>query len=139
MNGGLLEIALIAAGILLFLALVGLMVFAILRQQRVELERARARRAELLRRAEQAAPARARIVRAQPAAGQGMAATLSVTLQLEVTPPGGAPYPASAVWLVEKPLLGGLQPGNEISVRIDRQDAQIVYPDMGGARYVGKF
>ncbi len=136
MNGGLFEIALIAAGVVLFLALVGLIVFAVVRQQRVEMERARARRAELLRRAEQAIPATATLLAIRTATP---GATASVTLRLQVAPPDGAPYPASAVWLVERPLLDSLQPGKEISVKIDREDAQIVYPNVEGARYVGKF
>lgn len=140
MNGGLFEMALIAAGIVLFLALVGLVVFAILRQQRVEMERARARQAELLRRVERAIPAKATILSARTVAlGGQTAAMASATLRLQVAPPGGATYLASAIWLVALPLLSSLQEGNEVPVKIDAEDAQIVYPNLGGARYVGKF
>lgn len=140
MNGGLFELALIAVGIVLFLALVGLVVFAILRQQRVEMERARARQADLLRRAERAVPAMATILSTRTAVlGGQTAAMASATLRLQVVPPGGAPYTASAVWLVERSLVGSLQAGKEVPVKIDAEDAQIVYPNVRGARYVGKF
>lgn len=140
MNGGRFEIVLVAAGIVLFLTLVGLVVFALLRQQRLEMERAQARQAELLRRAEQAVPGRARIISARlVTTSQREAALLSVALQLEVRPQDKYPYLASAVWLVEASSMASLQAGSEISIRIDQKDEQIVYPNMGGARYVGKF
>lgn len=139
MNGGWFEIVLVAAGIVLFLTLVGLVVFALLRQQRLEMERAQARQAELLRRAEQAVAAEAKIVSVRVAMpAEEMVSVASVTLRLQVYPSQETPYLASAIWLVELPALSDLQAESNVAVKIDREDAHIIYPNIQGARYVGK-
>jgi hypothetical protein len=57
-------------------------------------------------------------------------------VQLSVTPPGHQPYFASNNWEVEKTALAYLQPGSEVAVKIDTQDASIIYPNTGWATYL---
>jgi hypothetical protein len=59
-------------------------------------------------------------------------------LSLRVAPPEGEPYTARTAWLVEVARMSSLQPGQEIQVRIDLQDRQIIYPGADWARYIPK-
>ncbi len=57
-------------------------------------------------------------------------------LSLEVTPPGGAPYYTRTTWLVEIARMSMLQPGQQLSVKIDQQDPNLIYPNADWAKYV---
>ncbi len=62
-----------------------------------------------------------------PSTGQ-----VRVRLQMRVTGHGGDPYNASAVWLVDDVHLPQTQPGAEVSVKVNRDHPNLVYPNMPG-------
>jgi hypothetical protein len=66
----------------------------------------------------------------------GAAGWARYELSLEVTAPGGAPYQASANWMVEVTQLSMLQPGQQLSVRIDQQDPSIIHPNAAWAKFI---
>lgn len=61
-----------------------------------------------------------------------------MTLTLEVTPPKGAPYRASVVWLVDLSALHLTAAGSHVPVRLDAADPQKVYPAVPWASYVSR-
>ena len=71
-------------------------------------------------------PAQARIVSVQDLGGSirigGQMPQHRLTIQLEVMPPGGAPYPATATQLVSMLHVARLQPGATVQVRYDRME-----------------
>lgn len=77
-----------------------------------------------------ARPMKARVVAlSQLADTPGSGSTPLVRLNLELLPEGGAPLAAQATWWVKKLWLPKLQPGQEVSVRVDAQEPSRVYPD----------
>ena len=58
-----------------------------------------------------------------------------VELRLEVNAPDGSTYTAKTVWTADPMMLSQLQPGASISVKIDSDDPNVVYPNMGGVEY----
>lgn len=61
-----------------------------------------------------------------------------LSLKLRVTGTGGEPYTTAVEWLVDLAMLPQFQPGERLSVRVDPDDPQTVYPNMRGARYLDK-
>jgi hypothetical protein len=59
-----------------------------------------------------------------------------VNLLLKITPPQGEYYVAKTTWKVQEVSLGLLQPGSEISVKIDAGDPDVIYPNIQGADYM---
>ena len=59
-----------------------------------------------------------------------------VELQLEVHMPGTAPYQAKTTWLVDQEALASVEEGKEVSVKVDPEGPQYVYPSGGWAKYV---
>jgi len=55
-------------------------------------------------------------------------------LRLLVHPPSGQDYPALVSWLVELHALDQVQPGQELSIKIDPLDPQVIYPNVSWAR-----
>jgi hypothetical protein len=58
----------------------------------------------------------------------GITGLLRTTIKFEVHLPGSEPYQQQAVWLVEQSALEYIQPGKDVSVKIDRENPQYVYP-----------
>jgi len=72
-------------------------------------------------------------------ANQGQVNTLRmvrVELALEIHLPGTPAYQGKTTWLVEEQALASVGEGQEISVKVDPQDPQYVYPSGGWAKYV---
>ena len=53
----------------------------------------------------------------------------TITMVLEVEPPGGRSYPAQARQVVGRLIIGRLQPGATIPVRVDQDDPSTVTVD----------
>lgn len=62
-----------------------------------------------------------------------------MNLTLKVTPSAGQAYIARTSWKVQLTSLGLLQPGSEISVKIDAADPQLIYPNIQGAEYLVRY
>ncbi|MCA9515374.1 MAG: hypothetical protein KC635_10555, partial [Myxococcales bacterium] len=89
-------------------------------------------RAERLARAR---PARA-VVRAHAARGIRVRGPWSaLELELEVHPPEGHKYVAKTCWAVLDDQAPALAPGQPVAVKVDREDPQVVFPDVHDARY----
>ena len=58
---------------------------------------------------------------------------LSLELPLEHSLAGAESRTAQATWRVRPVVLPEVQPGQEISVRVDRQNPEKIYPDVEGA------
>lgn len=58
-----------------------------------------------------------------------------VKLRLEVHPPAAEAYQVSTVWDVQQANLSQIQPGQKVSVKIDAEDAQRVYPNESWASF----
>jgi len=135
-----------AASILILAGLAFIVVFAIggvvivLLSQRQKLAADQERMQEFVKRQESAIWAGATIVSARGGVITGSEVGVSqrarYELSLQVTPPGGAPYLAHTNWLVDVGQISLLQPGKQVSVKIDQQDPQIIYPASGGATYL---
>lgn len=61
--------------------------------------------------------------------------TVVVKLRLEVMPPGAAVYGATTVWEVQQGSVSQIQPERLVAVKIDAEDTQIVYPNVGWAEF----
>jgi hypothetical protein len=61
-----------------------------------------------------------------------------LTLTLEVTPPQGKPYRATAVWMVDITALHLASAGSPVPVRLNTSDPQKVYPAVPWATYVSQ-
>jgi hypothetical protein len=59
-----------------------------------------------------------------------------VELTLEIHLPGTPAYQGKTTWLVEEQALASVEEGREISVKVDPQDTQYIYPSGGWAKYV---
>lgn len=59
-----------------------------------------------------------------------------VELRLLVQPPEGESYQAVTTWLVDSDAVAQVQPGQSLSVKIDQQDAQLIYPNVSWATYL---
>jgi hypothetical protein len=60
---------------------------------------------------------------------------IPMALTLEVTPPDGKTYRARTQWMVDISAPGYLAQGQEVSVKIDRDDASKIYPNASWAEY----
>lgn len=60
---------------------------------------------------------------------------LKVDLLLAVESPGGEKYQAKTSWLVDEDMMPQIQPGVSLSVKIDAEDSEIIYPNMRGVDY----
>jgi hypothetical protein len=94
------------------------------------------RRAEVEASAEQGVWAGATVITVnKPPKGHYRPLKVRVDLRLEVTPPDGNPYTAKTTWMVEEDVLHSIQPGSQLSVKIDQDDSMVIYPNMRGAEY----
>ena len=128
------ELLVVLGLVLLPLAAGGLIVYLVLRKMRREGLEAMDRREAYRQREAQAVWAAATVVSLRQsnlmADGQVRA---RVELRLKVEPPGGEAYLALARWVVDQALLAQMQPGSALSVKIDAQDPQVIYPNLSGA------
>lgn len=60
---------------------------------------------------------------------------LKVRLRLEVEIQGGETYPAKTTWLVEESVMPQIVPGAGVSIKIDAEDPELIYPNMNGVEY----
>lgn len=60
---------------------------------------------------------------------------LKVGLRLEVESPSGEKYQTKTAWLVDEDAMARIQPGASLSVKIDAEDHEIIYPNMSGVEY----
>jgi hypothetical protein len=56
-----------------------------------------------------------------------------IKLTLALSPEGAEPRTVPATWRVRPVVLPEVQPGQEISVRVDQEHPEKVYPDVEGA------
>lgn len=94
------------------------------------------KRAELERREKSALWTGATIVsvRAHTAA-EDMRESVRVDLTLQITPSPGEPYTARTSWRVKLPLLSQFQPGASLSVKVDKNDPDLIFPNQPGAEF----
>jgi hypothetical protein len=59
-----------------------------------------------------------------------------VEMQLEVHMPGTEAYPATTIWLVEKDSLEYVEEGKEVTLKVDPEGPQYVYPNGPWAKFV---
>ena len=59
-----------------------------------------------------------------------------VEMQLEVHMPGTQPYPATAIWLIDPEGMQYVEQGKEISLKVDPQGPEYVYPNGPWAKFV---
>ena len=60
---------------------------------------------------------------------------LKVRLRLEVETQDGETYPAKNIWLVGERVIPQIVPGAQISIKIDKEDPALIYPNMNGVEY----
>ena len=60
---------------------------------------------------------------------------LKVDLRLEVESPSGEKYQVKTSWLVDEDMMPQIQPGASLSVKIDAEDPETIYPNMPGVEY----
>jgi len=58
-------------------------------------------------------------------------------LTLDVLPESGALYQAAVKWRVERSAISKVQAGQSLTVKIDRDDPQRIYPIETWARFIG--
>jgi hypothetical protein len=122
----------IAFWVFIIMSITGIIYALISRRSRLAaLEADRLAYEEYQRRKARAIWAGATVVSLRTAAlSHGITAIVQADLTLRVTPPGGEPYTANASWRVKLESLASLQPGAEISVKIDQENPQTIYPNL---------
>jgi hypothetical protein len=122
-------------------AVIVVTVFAVLVSLRIRVARAakRSRQESASRQKEQQSIvwAGALIVDSRGGAAGESADKARLTLTLEVTPPEGTPYRASAIWLVDMSAMHLAAPGSHVPVKLVSADPQKIYPAVPWASYVG--
>jgi hypothetical protein len=68
----------------------------------------------------------------------GLGGMLRVTLELEVHLPGTPPYTINTTWLVEQDALEYVETGKEVSLKVDPQAPEYIFPNGSWAKIVGK-
>ncbi len=129
----------IFAVILLFLVLIAGGVVLFILNQRHKVDQAAVRNQEFLQRQQSAVWAGATVVSARggvTGSEAGISQWARYELSLQVTPPGGQPYLARTNWLVDVAQMSMIQPGQQVSVRIDQHDTQVIYPGSNWAKYI---
>ncbi len=59
-----------------------------------------------------------------------------VEMELEVHLPGSPAYPAKVTWLVDKESLGYVAVGQELSLKVDPQGPEHIYPNGSWAKHM---
>ncbi|TAK12802.1 MAG: hypothetical protein EPO32_07610 [Anaerolineae bacterium] len=116
------------------LLLAGVVVWMVLRNMRRAESQGAAQKAELDERKTRAAWAGATVAslrnRPTPAPGERV---VRVDLRLEVRAQDGTRYFTTPSWMVNVEALANLQPGTQVSVKIDANDPQLIFPNVSWA------
>jgi heme/copper-type cytochrome/quinol oxidase subunit 2 len=126
----------IIAIIALVVLVVAIIVTGYIRKQRKRTDRQIQDNESFRKRAESAVWAKALIVNSRASVAPNPSAVIPMSLTMEVTPPDGKPYRAQAQWSVDLSALGYVAQGQEVAVKIDREDAGIIYPNASWAKYI---
>jgi hypothetical protein len=54
-------------------------------------------------------------------------------IDMTVFPEGGVPYPASVTQVVETPYVAKAQPGQQLKLKVDQTDPNVIWIDFGGS------
>lgn len=57
----------------------------------------------------------------------------TMAIELTVFPEGGVPYPAQVTQVVEQPYLAKAAAGQQVKVKIDQSDANVIWIDWAGS------
>ncbi len=79
--------------------------------------------------------ARARVLQIGKSVAQVRNGTVIVKLRVEVMPDGADAYPVTTVWEVQQASLPQLQSPQGVAVKIDADDAQMIFPDVSWAEF----
>lgn len=60
---------------------------------------------------------------------------MRIDLRLEVRPPEGEPYLARTTWMIDSSELALLKEGDEIQVKIDSNNSDLIYPTFSKSKY----
>jgi type II secretory pathway pseudopilin PulG len=124
--------------ILVVAAVIVVGVFAVLISLRIRVAKA-ARRIRAQRQAAKTALwASAVVAESQGETTVGNAARARLTLTLDVLPPQGEPYQATAVWLVDRSALHLTSPGSHVPVKLVPSEPQKILPAVRWASYAGR-
>jgi hypothetical protein len=91
--------------------------------------------AKIEARMEAATPAQAKVVAVGRSHNQKNQGTVIIHLRLEVRPPQGEPYEVRTVWEVEPAVIAKVQEGQQVAVKIDQEDSNIIFPRVPWAQY----
>ena len=91
--------------------------------------------AKMEARIEGATPAQAKVVAVGRSHTQRNQGNVVVHLRLEVRPPQGEPYQVRTVWEVDPASIPKVQEGQQVAVRIDQEDDNIIFPRVPWAQY----
>jgi hypothetical protein len=122
-----------AFGIFMALFMSGTAIFVLVRMRRESLKKKKKDDPQV--RLDRATWAWARIVNSTQGT-VGLGGMARVTLELEVHLPGTPPYTAATTWLVEQEALEYVETGKEVSLKVDPQDPNFIYPSGPWAREV---
>ena len=89
-----------------------------------------------IKRQESAIWATALVIHSEGGALPVPSSKLPVALTMEITPADGKPYRAKTQWLVDISALGYVAEGQQLSVKIDKDDMRIIYPSAPWAKYI---
>jgi len=112
-------------------------VFAVLISLRIRVAKA-ARRIRAQRQAAKTALWASAVVADMQGEASGSAARARVTLTLNVSPPQGEPYQATAVWLVDRSALHLVSPGSHVPVKLSGSNMQKILPAVLWASCAGR-
>ena len=129
-------------GLIIFIVIAALLVggiFSFMAFRHLQEEKTRTtnfKRAELERRAKTALWTGATIVSARAhTSAEDMRESVRVDLTLQITPSPGEPYTARTSWRVKLPLLSQFQSGASLSVKVDKDDPDLIFPNQPDAEF----
>jgi hypothetical protein len=80
-------------------------------------------------------PAQAKVIQIGKSVTQEENGIVVVKLRVEVAPSGKPAYQATTVWEIQQGSLSQIQPGQSVAVKVDADDTQIIYPNVGWAEF----
>ncbi|WP_433936757.1 hypothetical protein AB3662_18995 [Sorangium cellulosum] len=123
------------SAILVPLLVVAVVLFFVFRREDARMDAVKERMAELGERTARARAAQARVVSSRTRGTFEDGAMAFVDLRLEVQPSSGAAYLANTEWEMNTSSLSMVEPGKPVAVKIDSDDPERVYPDVGWAKF----
>jgi hypothetical protein len=91
--------------------------------------------AKMEARIEGATPAQAKVVAVGRSHTQKNEGNVVVHLRLEIRPPQGEAYQVRTVWEVDPASIPKVQEGQQVAVKIDQEDPNIIFPRVSWAQY----